>query len=131
MITERRGSGEPRCHLDDECDHDEHQQSDDDERGEGAHGSPEDSDAVNPPGIEFLTRVGCPLCDAAFRLVDEAARHSGVSVVVIDIDMDLSLLETFDHRVPVVRDGATGDILAEGQIDRMAAAEAMRTITDR
>jgi hypothetical protein len=41
------------------------------------------------------------------------------------------LLEVFDHRVPVVRDGATGEILAEGPIDRAVAAEAMRAITAR
>jgi hypothetical protein len=112
--------------LDDERDHDDHHQPDDDERGEGAHTWREDSDGVSTSRIEFITRNGCPLCEAALEPIEDAARRYGVTVVVVDVDLDLALLTTFDHRVPVVRDGVTGVVLAEGLIDRRTAAAAIR-----
>lgn len=112
--------------LDDERDHDDHHQPDDDERGEGAHTWREDSDGVSPSSIEFITRKGCPLCEAALGPIEDAARRHGVTVVVVDVDLDLALLSAFDHRVPVVRDSVTGVVLAEGPIDRQTAAAAIR-----
>ena len=60
--------------------------------------------------LQFLTREGCYLCDDALLLLQ------GVPLEVIDIDNDPALHAEFDERVPVVRDGATGNVLLEGKI---------------
>ncbi len=60
--------------------------------------------------LQFLTREGCHLCDDALLLL------RGVPLEVIDIDNDPALHAEFDERVPVVRDGATGNVLVEGRI---------------
>ena len=62
--------------------------------------------------LEFLTRRGCPLCTEALERVHRA----GLAVAVVDIDLDPDLLAAYDHRVPVIRDAATGSVLAEGAI---------------
>jgi len=71
--------------------------------------------------LQFLTREGCHLCDDALLLLQ------GVPLDVIDIDNDPSLHAEFDERVPVVRDGATGNVLLEGkfteeQVERFRTA---------
>ena len=76
--------------------------------------------------LDFLTRTGCPLCDDARRLLEPAAREAGIEVRVIDIDLDFDLRSEFDHRVPVIRDAATGTVLAEGRID---ADDVSRTVS--
>ncbi len=60
--------------------------------------------------LQFLTREGCHLCDDALLLL------RGVPLEVIDIDNDPALHAEFDERVPVVRDGATGNVLVEDRI---------------
>ena len=60
-------------------------------------------------------------------MVTAAARRHGVSVVLVDVDRDPELRARFDERVPAVRDGATGAVLAEGVIDPAGAEAAVRT----
>ena len=109
--------------LDHEGHDDEHEEADDDERGEGTHREPDDSGAVTV--LDFLTREGCPLCDDARSLLEPAARRAGIAVRIVDIDLDLDLPAEFDDRVPVVRDGASGVVLAEGRIDAADVALAV------
>jgi len=54
------------------------------------------------PSIRFLTRAGCPLCDKALKQIEPVARRYGVELEIVDIDLDLDLLERYDHRVPVI-----------------------------
>lgn len=68
--------------------------------------------------MQFLTRRGCHLCDDALALFD------GIPIEVIDIDLDLELLARYDHRVPVVLDAVTGEVLLEGRI----TADQVRTL---
>ncbi len=61
------------------------------------------------------------MCDDALLLL------RGVPLEVIDIDNDPALHAEFDERVPVVRDGATGNVLLEGkfteeQVERFRTA---------
>ena len=60
-------------------------------------------------------------------MVTAAAQRHGVSVALVDVDGDPELLAQFDERVPAVRDGATGAVLAEGVIDPARAEAAVRT----
>ena len=61
--------------------------------------------------MKFLTRQGCHLCEDALALFD------GVPLEVVDIDLDLTLLAEYDHRVPVVLD-ESGRVLLEGAITK-------------
>lgn len=72
-------------------------------------GTPTGSDRGD---LTFLTRRGCPICDEA---LDAVRRHARGSVVVVDIDLDLDLLERWDEQVPVVLDSA-GRVLATGPL---------------
>ena len=63
--------------------------------------------------VRIFTRQGCPLCDAgiamAYQVFDPA------TIELIDVDLDLSLLERYTDRVPVIED-ADGTIIDEGII---------------
>lgn len=60
-----------------------------------------------------MVRRGCHLCDDALF----ALRAAGVEPALVDIDLELSLLTEFDHRVPVLRSRTTGIVVVEGVID--------------
>ncbi len=79
------------------------------------------------PSITFYTRVGCPLCDKALERVEPLAQRYGVTIEVIDIDLDLELLERYDHRVPVV-EGPDGAVIDEGNVDRSVLATAIKNL---
>lgn len=78
--------------------------------------------------VRFLTRQGCPLCDEAYRVVAPLAAKRGVAVEICDVDLDLRLLGRYDHRVPVLLDPKTGDVLAEGHFGRREVERALRRI---
>ena len=69
---------------------------------------------THDPGIEFITRQDCPLCDKGKADLDKWARRIGLRVVEVDVDSDPDLLEQFGARVPVVRTEA-GLVVAEGR----------------
>ncbi|MCB1246347.1 MAG: glutaredoxin family protein [Acidimicrobiia bacterium] len=62
--------------------------------------------------ILFFTRRGCPLCDKALALLQPVADRYGLTVDEVDVDLDLALLERYDHRVPVIM--YAGKVVAEG-----------------
>ena len=68
------------------------------------------------PSIRFFTRVGCPLCDKALERVEPLARKYGIDIEMIDIDLDLGLLERYNHRVPVI-EAADGSVIDEGIVE--------------
>lgn len=78
--------------------------------------------------VGFLTRQGCPLCDEAHRVLAPLAAEQGIAVEVRDVDLDLRLLDRYDHRVPVLLDPQTGDVLAEGRFHRGEIRRALRRI---
>lgn len=75
-------------------------------------------------GIRFLTRQGCPLCDAALAAVRPVAAEAGVRIDIIDIDLDLELLGMYNDRVPVI-ERSDGTVIAEGIIDIKAVESAL------
>ena len=64
--------------------------------------------------IRIFTRQGCPLCDAGIALARDV--FGPTSIELIDVDLDLTLLERYTDRVPVVED-ADGTVIDEGIID--------------
>ena len=79
------------------------------------------------PSITFYTRVGCPLCDKSLHQVEPLAQRYGVEIEVIDIDLDLALLERYDHRVPVI-EGPDGSLIDEGIVDRSVLTAAIKNL---
>ena len=68
------------------------------------------------------------MCDEARPNVEWAARRSGLSVEVIDIDEDDKLKELYDLRVPVVL-GPDDSVLAEGRVDRRRLMKTLKRIS--
>ena len=64
--------------------------------------------------IRIFTRQGCPLCDAGIALAYQV--FGTTSLEIIDVDLDLTLLERYGDRVPVIED-SEGMIIDEGIID--------------
>ena len=66
--------------------------------------------------LRFLTRPGCPLCDAARPLADWAAAKEKTALVEVDIEADDHLLGLYGLRIPVLL-GPGDEVIAEGVID--------------
>ncbi len=77
--------------------------------------------------VEFLTRVGCHLCDDARPIVLAAVARHGWTVEEVDIDTDDALVRDYGLRVPVVI-GPDGQVIAEGEIDARALARSLRKL---
>ena len=60
--------------------------------------------------VTFYTKAGCPLCDEAEALLEEAADQVPLEVEKIDIYRDDALFQRYRYRVPVIRIGNT-DVL--------------------
>jgi glutaredoxin len=79
------------------------------------------------PSIRFFTRVGCPLCDKALEQVQPLARRHGIDVEIVDIDLDMGLLERYNHRVPVI-EAADGSVIDEGNVDDSVLAAGLKNL---
>lgn len=77
--------------------------------------------------VRFYTRVGCPLCDKALLQVEPLARRHGLGVKIIDIDLDLDLLDRYNHRVPVI-EGPDGVVIDEGIVDVSTLKSAFKNL---
>lgn len=75
--------------------------------------------------LRFYTRQGCPLCDEALEQVRPIAAKVKAEVEIIDVDLDLALLEIYDHRVPVL-ESVTGEVIDEGAFDPKIIARYLR-----
>jgi glutaredoxin len=53
----------------------------------------------------FYTKAGCPLCEEAEELLDEAKTRVDFEVEKIDIYRDDALFARYRYRVPVIRVG--------------------------
>jgi hypothetical protein len=73
-------------------------------------------------GIRFYTRQGCPLCEEALEVTLPLAAAAGVSVDLIDIDLDLALLKAYNDRVPVI-ETENGEAIDEGMVDAAVVRE--------
>ncbi|MGF1668293.1 MAG: glutaredoxin family protein [Acidimicrobiia bacterium] len=65
--------------------------------------------------MEFLTRIGCHLCEDALPTAQRVATLTRSPLHIIEIDSDDELVKEFGLRIPVVRAG-DGTVLAEGII---------------
>jgi glutaredoxin len=79
------------------------------------------------PSITFYTRVACPLCDKALEQLEPLARKHGVDIEIVDIDLDLDLLERYNHRVPVI-ESADGSVIDEGIVDASVISEGLKNL---
>jgi glutaredoxin len=79
------------------------------------------------PSITFYTRVGCQLCDKALEQLEPLARRHGVDIETIDIDLDLELLERYDHRVPVI-ETADGSVIDEGIVETSVISAGLKNL---
>jgi len=70
--------------------------------------------------VQFVTRRGCTICEAALERLQGAARVLGVAVATVDVDADPALSERFGGRVPVVLHG-DGVVISEGPLTRSDA----------
>lgn len=52
--------------------------------------------------IDFYTRQGCHLCEAALAVIEPIARECGAQLRLHDIDEDFALQERYGELVPVV-----------------------------
>ncbi|MDM5315222.1 glutaredoxin family protein [Fictibacillus sp. b24] len=52
--------------------------------------------------VLFYTKVHCPLCDQAHKLLQELQQESPFSIEVIDIYQDDVLLEKYGLMIPVI-----------------------------
>ena len=55
--------------------------------------------------VFFYTKAGCPLCEEAEELLDEARERMSFEVEKIDIYRDDALFQRYRYRVPVIRVG--------------------------
>lgn len=55
--------------------------------------------------VLFYTKAGCPLCEEAEELLDEARERVSFEVEKIDIYRDDALFQRYRYRVPVIRIG--------------------------
>ena len=60
--------------------------------------------------VQFYTKAGCPLCEEAEELLDEARDRVVFEVEKIDIYRDSALFARYRYRVPVIRVG-NNDVL--------------------
>ena len=79
------------------------------------------------PSIRFYTRVGCLLCDKALDQVEPLARRYGIGIELVDIDLDLELLERYNHRVPVIEAG-DGSVIDEGIVETSVLSAAFKNL---
>jgi len=63
--------------------------------------------------VVVFTRQDCPLCDEAIAAAVSA--FGGENVSLVDVDLDLELLDKYTNRIPVV-ETHDGVVVAEGVI---------------
>lgn len=77
----------------------------------------------------FYTKRNCGLCDRLWAMISAVIETEGcddLSLVAIDIEGDLGLLEQFRFRVPVVV--YEDAVLLEGRPDEQEVRQALRAI---
>lgn len=55
--------------------------------------------------VLFYTKAGCPLCEEAEELLDQAAGRLPLEIEKVDIYRDDALFQQYRYRVPVIRVG--------------------------
>jgi glutaredoxin len=60
--------------------------------------------------VLFYTKAGCPLCEEAEGLLEEAGDRVALEIEKIDIYRDDALFQRYRYRVPVIRIGSN-DVL--------------------
>lgn len=65
--------------------------------------------------VIVYTRQGCPLCEMGIALVHSVFGED--QVTLIDVDLDLELMEKYTNRVPVI-ETSEGVVIDEGIIEQ-------------
>ena len=78
-----------------------------------------------PPQLDRLvfhvyTRRGCPLCDDAWRLLEETQRRYDFTLMATDVDTDPQLAKQYGESVPVVT--VNGKVRFRGTVNRALLA---------
>lgn len=76
--------------------------------------------------VVVYTRQACPLCDEGTAIA--ASVFGSGNVELVDIDLDLTLLEKYTDRVPVI-ETTDGEVIAEGVITEKALSNYVRRRT--
>jgi hypothetical protein len=66
--------------------------------------------------MEFLTRIGCHLCEDGLPTAQRVAALTRIPLHIIEIGSDDGLVKEYGLRIPVVR-WSDGTVLAEGIIE--------------
>ncbi|MCL1601271.1 MAG: glutaredoxin family protein [Actinomycetia bacterium] len=70
--------------------------------------------------VTIYTRQGCPLCDEG---VAAAVSVFGVAnISLVDVDLDLDLMERYTDRVPVI-ETVEGVVISEGIVEESTLRE--------
>jgi glutaredoxin len=57
---------------------------------------------IEPARVVFYTKAGCHLCDDARDLLEDLAADIAFELTEIDIRTDMTIFETYRHRIPVM-----------------------------
>lgn len=81
---------------------------------------------MNGIPIHFYTKENCPLCDEAYKILEELNKDIPLQVKEIDIYSDDRLLEKYQLKIPVVE--VEGGELGYGQFSREKLRRQLRQI---
>ena len=70
--------------------------------------------ASAPLSLRLLSRPGCHLCDEMKARLDPIARDAGISVSVVNVDLDAGLRARWGDEIPVLLD-AEDRLVAKGR----------------
>jgi len=66
--------------------------------------------------INFYTKEGCHLCEAALNIIEQAAEKIDFQYNLIDITTDDELMKKFDIDIPVIE--IDGEIAFKHKVDK-------------
>jgi len=78
-----------------------------------------------PHRVVMYTRRGCPLCDEAWALLEQAARSHALTLEKLDVDSDSSLAARYGLEVPVVE--IDGKVRFRGHVNSVLLMRLLRS----
>lgn len=69
-----------------------------------------------PMQIQFFSKVNCPLCDKAYKILEELKNELNLQIEVIDIYQSDDLIEKYGLMIPVIV--TDGDEVDYGNISK-------------
>jgi glutaredoxin len=74
--------------------------------------------------VVMYTRIGCHLCEDAWKLLESAATRHPLDLSQIDIDTDTELAARYGHEVPVVE--IDGKVRFRGRVNPVLLTRLLR-----